>query len=163
MKKLLLVIVANLIACAVFSQKTKLPEGTPLKVKLVKELSSKTAEVGDILNFTVVECVKVDGKILIDSNAKVTGEVIEVQKARSLGRPGKLNFTINNTKSVDDQNISLRTTTKKMEGKNNTGDAVAAAIIFTPIILLIKGKDIQVPKDKEFLVYIDKEYEIEVK
>ena len=163
MKRVRCLLVLNLITISLYAQKVKLAEGTPVKVKIVAELSSKTAQVGDILSFTVVENIKVGGKILIDSNSNATGEVIEAQKARSLGRPGKLDFTINFTKAIDDQIIKVRATEKKLSGTNRTGGVIAAAVIFAPVAIFIKGKDVVIEKDKEFLVFIDKDYEIEIK
>jgi hypothetical protein len=163
MKKALMTFLTIISSLNLFAQKVKLQEETPLKVKISKELSSDKAQVGDVITFTVVENLKVDGKIVIESNTEVVGEVIEAEKARSLGRPGKLDFTINSIKSVDGQIIKLRSTAKKIVGKNKTGGVIAGAVIIAPLALFIKGKNVTVEKDKEFLVFIDKDYDIEIK
>jgi hypothetical protein len=137
-----------------------LPEGTPIKVKTLKELSSRKAQVGDIVYFRLVNNLQIDSITVIDSTTEVMGEVIEAGKARSLGRPGKLDFTIDNAKAVDGQNIRLRTTPKKMTGKDKTGGVVAAAVIFAPVALFLKGKEVVIEADKEFLVYVDSDYTV---
>jgi len=137
-----------------------LPEGTPIKVKTLKELSSKNAQVGDIVYFRLVESLRIDSITAIDTMAEVMGEVIEAGKARSLGRPGKLDFTIDNVKAVDGQNIRLRTTPKRMTGKDKTGGVVAAAVIFAPVALFLKGKEVIIEPNKEFIVYLDSDYSI---
>jgi hypothetical protein len=137
-----------------------LPEGTPIKVKTLKELSSKKAQVGDIVYFKLVDNLQIDSITVIDSTAEVIGEVIEAGKARSLGRPGKLDFTIDNVKAVDGQNIRLRTTPKRMTGKDKTGGVVAAAVIFAPVAIFLKGKEVVIEANKEFLVYVDSDYTV---
>jgi hypothetical protein len=137
-----------------------LPEGTPIKVKTLKELSSKKAQVGDIVYFRLVENLQIDSITAIDSTAEVIGEVIEAGKARSLGRPGKLDFTIDNVKAADGQNIRLRTTPKRMIGKDKTGGVVAAAVIFAPVAIFFKGKEVVIEANKEFLVYVDSDYTV---
>jgi hypothetical protein len=137
-----------------------LPEGTPIKVKTLKELSSKKAQVGDIVYFKLVDNLQIDSISVIDSTAEVIGEEIEAGKARSLGRPGKLDFTIDNVKAVDGQNIRLRTTPKRMTGKDKTGGVVAAAVIFAPVAIFLKGKEVVIEANKEFLVYVDSDYTV---
>jgi len=137
-----------------------LSEGTPIKVKTINELSSRKAQVGDIVYFKLVEGLKIDSVTVIDTTAEVMGEIIEAVKARSLGRPGKLDFTIDNAKAIDGQNIRLRTTPKRMAGKDKTGGVVAAAVIFAPVALFLKGKEVIIEPNKEFIVYVDSDYSI---
>lgn len=159
MKKLFILASLCLFALSSFEQ-IKLFEETPLKIKIIKEISSKKSQVGDIIYFKVIENLKADSIVIIDTSAEVIGEVIEAEKARSLGRPGKLDFAINTVKAVDGQYIKLRASEKKITGKNKTGGVIAAAVIFAPIALFIKGKDVTVENDKEFIVYVDKDYTI---
>lgn len=157
MKKLFILAAILFLHFLSYGQK-KLLEETPIKVKIINEISSKTAQVGDIVYFKLSENFKIDSLVLIDTTAEVIGEVIESQKARSLGRPGKLDFTINTVKSVDGQYIKLRTTAKKITGKNKTGGVVTAAVLFAPVALFIKGKDVTIEKGKEFIVFVDNDY-----
>jgi hypothetical protein len=159
MKKIIISVVIFLTSLAGYSQ-LNLLEGTPIKVKTVNELSSRKAQVGDIVYFRLVDNLKIDSIAIIDTTAEIMGEVIEAGKARSLGRPGKLDFTIDNVKAIDGQNIRLRTTPKKITGKDKTGGVVAAAVIFAPVALFLKGKEVVIEANKEFIVYVDSDYTI---
>jgi hypothetical protein len=159
MKHIIIYVVSILTSFGGYSQIT-LSEGTPIKVKTVNELSSRKAQVGDIVYFRLVESLKNDSVAVIDTTAEVMGEVIEAVKARSLGRAGKLDFTIDNVKAIDGQNIRLRTTPKRMAGKDKTGGVVAAAVIFAPVALFLKGKEVIIEANKEFIVYVDSDYSI---
>lgn len=147
-----------------YAQNTKqLQEETQVKVAITQTISSKDAKVGDIINFKVIEQVKKDDLVLIDTGTSVTGEVIEAEKSRSLGKGGKLDFIINTVTAVDGQLIKVRVSSKRMAGKEKTGGVVAAAVFITPLALFIKGKNVVIEAGKEFLVYADKNYEIQVK
>jgi hypothetical protein len=163
MKKSFLSLTLCCLLSVSFAQKKTLPEGTVLKVVLTESLSSRDAKVGDIVHFKVSEPVKVNEVVVIDSNTTVLGEVIEAERSRSLGRAGKLDFSISSVKTADGQNVKLRVTSKKMTGQKTTGGVVAAAIIFTPIALFIKGKNVTIDEGKEFLVYTDEDHEIDIK
>jgi len=63
---------------------TRLPEGTPIPVRLQTGLSSATAHPGDTFNAIVDEPVVVDGQTLVGRGATATGRVLEV-KASAIG------------------------------------------------------------------------------
>jgi hypothetical protein len=162
MKKYTILICFCLSLLASSAQNIKqLQEETQIKVAIKQAISSKDAKVGDIINFKVIEQVKKDDLILIDTGTIVTGEVIEAEKSRSLGKGGKLDFIINTVTAVDGQLIKVRVSSKKMTGQKTTGGVVAAAIIFSPLALFLKGKNVVIEAGKEFLVYADNNYDIQ--
>ena len=66
---------------------TKLPEGTPIPIRLQSALSSASAHAGDSFGATVDEPVVIDGQTLIDRGASATGRVLEAKpSANSPGR-----------------------------------------------------------------------------
>jgi len=66
---------------------TKLPEGTPIPIRLRNVLSSASAHAGDSFTATVDEPVVIDGQTLIDRGTPATGRVLEAKpSANSLGR-----------------------------------------------------------------------------
>ena len=81
---------------------TKLPEGTPIPIRLQSALSSASAHAGDSFSATVDEPVVIDGQTLIDRGTPATGRVLEAKPAanspgRSLERspaPGYLRIVL---------------------------------------------------------------------
>jgi hypothetical protein len=66
---------------------TKLPEGTPISIRLQSALSSASAHAGDSFSATVDEPVVIDGQTLIDRGTPATGRVLEAKPfANSPGR-----------------------------------------------------------------------------
>lgn len=70
---------------ALIPSSTKLPEGTPIPVRLQTGLSSASAHAGDTFNAIVDEPVVVDGQTLVGRGTTATGRVLEV-KASATGR-----------------------------------------------------------------------------
>jgi len=77
---------------------TKLPEGTPIPIRLLSALSSASAHAGDTFDAIVDEPVVVDGQTLIDRGTPATGRVLEAKpSAHSPGHspaPGFLRIVL---------------------------------------------------------------------
>jgi hypothetical protein len=65
---------------------TKLPEGTPIPIRLRSALSSATAHAGDTFEAMIDEPLVIDGQLLIASGTTAKGRVLEAKAAT--GSPG---------------------------------------------------------------------------
>jgi len=157
LKILMILLLLCLSLNIVQAQSVKLQEGTSLRIALKQELNSKTAEVGSIVELEVIDNVEVDGSIVIASGTPVKGEITEASKAKMMGKAGKIDFIITYTRSVDGQNIRLRST-QTFAGKEGTGGVVAAAVLVAAPLIFIKGKDITINKGRNFNAFVDKDY-----
>jgi hypothetical protein len=160
--KFIYIVIMLVVSTVANAQKVRLQEATPVTVKIKQEISSKTANVGDPIEFQLSKALYIDSILVIDTNVIITGEVIEAVPAKSLGKAGKLDFIITSVKAVDGQVVQLRAE-KNITGKKTTGGVIAAAVIINPLFLFVKGKNVKIETGREFLVYVSKEYEIEVK
>jgi hypothetical protein len=62
---------------------TKLPEGTPIPVRLQTGLSSASSHAGDTFNAVVDEPVIIDGQTVVGRGTTATGRVLEVKASAS--------------------------------------------------------------------------------
>jgi hypothetical protein len=62
---------------------TKLPEGTPIPIRLRSALSSASSHAGDTFNATVDEAVAIDGQTLIAPGTPAIGRVLEARRSAS--------------------------------------------------------------------------------
>ena len=62
---------------------TKLPEGTPIPVRLQNALSSASSHAGDTFSATIDEPVVIDGQTLVARGTPATGRVLEAKPAAS--------------------------------------------------------------------------------
>jgi hypothetical protein len=137
-----------------------LEDGTPVKLKLNRTVSSSDAQVNDTLDFEVLEQVTVHDDIVIPRGSVAWGTVTEAEPKRRMGRGGKLNVNIDSVRLASGEKVPLRAV-KDAKGGGHvgvmTGAMVATAIVFfpaAPLFLLMKGKDITIPQGTEITAYI---------
>jgi hypothetical protein len=59
----------------------RIPSGTPIQIRLTKEINTSTAKVGDLFEAVVIAPVVVDGRIMMPAGAALKGHVKEVTAA----------------------------------------------------------------------------------
>src|SRR4051812_8025626 len=67
-----------------------LHDGTAVRLRLNRNLSSAEAQVGESVDFEVLDDVKVNDAIVLKKGAPAMGSVIEAVPKRRMGRAGKL-------------------------------------------------------------------------
>ena len=139
----------------------RLPDGTRIAVRTMEQLSSASVKDSDPVTFAVVEDVVVDGEVVIKQGTPVRGTIVDAQAKRRMGRAGKLQYTVNETKAVDRGTIRLRALQDRKGDSNVTSTAVTtvAVGVFVPVaapfFLLRKGHDIVVPEGTRIDTFVD--------
>lgn len=136
-------------------------DGTPVKLRLGRTISSAEAKVGDEVDFEVLEDVQVNNTLVIAKGALAMATVTDAEHKKSMGRAGKLNVNIDSVRLVDQEKAALRATEGGKGGGHvgaMTGAMVATSIVFfpaAPLFLFIHGKDITIPKGTEVTAYVN--------
>ena len=137
-----------------------LSEDTPIRLRLNRTLSSATEKVDDKVDFTVLEEVRVGQLMVVPQGAIAIGTVTEAKRKGRFGRAGRLNVNIDYVQLPTGDKVTLRSM-KAAEGgsrkKLMTGAMVASGILFfpaAPFFLLIRGRDITIPKGTEITAYV---------
>ena len=73
---------------------TKLPEGTPMPVRLETALSSASSHAGDSFSAVIEEPVVIDGQELVARGTAATGRVLEAKPSRHSLDPGYLRIVL---------------------------------------------------------------------
>lgn len=139
----------------------KVPDGEKIRLVLMEEVSSATAQEGDRVNLTVAEDLKVGEDIIIAKGAPAVGKISSAKKKGMLGQGGKFTMSLDQVKCVDGQNVRLRATAAR-QGDDKIGKTVAIGVLAGPFALLVKGKDVTSPKGTEYTGYLDETKEIVV-
>ena len=71
-----------------------LTEGTPLNVVTTQAITSKTANLNDVVNFKVDEDVVVNGQVVIRKGTVAIGSVMHATKGGYMGKSGKLGIQV---------------------------------------------------------------------
>ncbi len=147
-----------LAAAASLASAAKLREGTELRLRFAQDISSKTATEGDPVDLILDEDVTVDGVVVARRGDKAVGSVSNAKRAGMMGRPGELNIRLEYLRAGD-QKIRIRGT-RGREGESRTGTAVVLTVLFGPIGLIKKGKEINVPRNTELKAYVSDDVEL---
>jgi hypothetical protein len=137
----------------------KVPDGTSVRLSLTETLSSATNEVDNPVHFEVMEDVTVSGIVAISKGSTAVGHVVEAEGRKRMGRAGKLNFSVDHVKAPDGGNLRLRASSTR-KGEDKTGTVIIGAVVLSPLFLIMRGKDITIPKGTEIAAYIDGDREI---
>jgi hypothetical protein len=138
-----------------------LEDGTPVKLRLSRTISSADAHVDERVDFEVLEDIKVGEVLVIPKGGIAWGTVTEAQPKRRMARGGKLNINIDAVRLLSSEKAALRAV-KEVKGGGHTGamtgGIVATSIVFfpaAPFFLFMHGKDITIPKGTEITAYIN--------
>jgi len=144
-----------------------LEDGTPVKLRTARTISSADAHTGDTVDFEVLEDIRVKDLLVVPKGAIAWGTVTDAQPKRRMGRGGKLDVNIDSVRLADGEKVPLRAV-KDVKGGGHTGAMtgamVATGIVFfpaAPLFLFMHGKDITIPKGTEITAYINGDTRLE--
>jgi Protein of unknown function (DUF2846) len=130
-------------------------EGTPLHVVTTQAITSKTANLNDVINFKVDEDLVVNGQVVIRKGTPAIGSVMHATKGGYMGKSGKLGIQVEWTQTVDDARLKLRAA-KGGEGDDETNKAAVLTMI-SPLGLFKKGGEAKIEEGTRVTVYVAEE------
>ena len=113
-----------------------IPAGTEISVRISENLSSETAQAGDLFHGNLVEPIVVDQHVIFRSGSEVTGTVLAAHRSGRLSDPGVLELGLTSVRS-EGRTADLNVDTVRLKGESHTksdvtkigGGAAAGAII----------------------------------
>jgi len=149
---------ATAIASAEQTAAAILQDGTPMKLRLLNKLDSHTAKNGDQIPFDVVNDVVVGGVTVLRRGSPVTGVVTQAVSSKTMGRAGKLSFTINDIQLRNGGKVPVRAF-NRTSGENRAGEMVALMLdmpmVSAPFFLLIHGTNTTFPRGTEITAFVN--------
>lgn len=119
---------------------------TPVRVKLLKTISSSTVHTGDAVEFVVLEDVVLEGVPVVTKGAKASGVITEAEPKKRFGHSGKVSFNITLVDLANGEKAPLRGH-QEATGPSSTSAADA-------VVPLSSGKDAAIPQDTEFTALV---------
>lgn len=145
-----------------------LEDGTPVKIRTNRTISSSDATVGETVDFEVLEDVMVNNVLVIPKGGMAFATVTEAQSKRRMARGGKLDINIDNVRLADGEKAALRAVKEAKGGGHTgamTGGIVATSLVFfpaAPFFLFMHGKDISIPKGTEVTAYVSGDMKLDL-
>jgi hypothetical protein len=144
-----------------------LEDGTPVKLRLTRNLSSGSDKKNDQVDFEVLDDITVDNVIVVPRGAVALGTITDAEPKKRMGRGGKLDVNIDSVRLRDGERAALRSSQQNKGGGHvgaMTGAMVGTAIVFfpaAPLFLFMHGKDINIPKGTEITAYVEGNVQLE--
>ena len=151
-KNMKTIAVTFLAASFALGQSLSLKEGTEVQLRFAEALSSKTAASEDPVNLVLAEDLKVGDVVVAKAGTKALGTITNAKRAGMLGKGGELNMRLEYIK-IGDVKVKLRGT-KGREGDSKTGTMVALTVLFGPIGLIKKGKEIEIKEGTPLKAFV---------
>jgi hypothetical protein len=145
-----------------------LEEGTPIRLRINRTVSSADSHVGDTVDFEVLDDISVNGTLVVPKSGLAFATVTEAQAKRRMARGGKLDINIDYVKLVSGEKAALRAV-QDVKGGGHTGGMVggmvATSLVFfpaAPFFLFMHGKDITIPKGTELTAYVNGDLKLDI-
>jgi len=134
-------------AAASASHPFVLEDGTPVKLRALRSVSSANAQPGDTVDFEVIYDVLQNGFPVIPRGSVAQATITAVHKKRRMGRGGKLRLRLDFIRLRTGQTVALRSE-KEVRGEGHktvmaTGMAVTALAFYpaAPALLFVRGQE----------------------
>ena len=139
----------------------KVPDGTEIEIQLKSNASGEELKLGDIVDFTVVRPVVIDGVTIFEKGASGRARVTTAKRAGHWGHAGKLEWAMQDVQAVDGNRVPARFT-KRAVG-DSKGGTVAVAAVATTVLLgplglfwgLEKGKPAIIPAGNRYSAFVN--------
>jgi hypothetical protein len=139
-----------------------LRDGTPVRLRLARTLSSANVKTGEEIDFDVLDDISVAGQVIIPRSSKAIGVITDAEHKKWAGRGGKLNLALQYVRLDDGTKVNLRAESDNKGGGHvgamTAGMVATVALSFgaaAPLFLFVHGKEAVVPAGTELTAFVD--------
>lgn len=160
MKRLIaLAFTALALTSPAFAKTLKVAEDTSINLELLDSVSSSTSGQGQVVNFRVLEDIRVGRDVVIEKGAKAKALVTFVDRRADFGKGGKVAFMFKSVKAVDGTNIPITgAVTISGEDKN----MFWRVFWLGPMANSTRGNDASAESGRTFMATVDNDTEVEI-
>ena len=133
-----------------------LEEGTAVVLSFSETVSSETAAVGDRINLSLDEELRVGDLVFAKRGAKAVATVSHVKKAGMLGRAGELNLRVEYVK-VGATRVPLRASQGAAGASKGHANMMFSAVLWGAFALMRRGKNVAVPAGTRCVAFVDED------
>ena len=130
-----------------------IPKDTKIELELITPISSKRSKEGNTFRLKTLENLLINDVVVIPANQEVLGTITKSRKNGMLGRKGRLEFSINEIKTVNGVTVPLDAQIKGKGHSDNGAVAVAAAVSLVGG-LFMKGTNIYYEPGQKFVAVV---------
>lgn len=140
------------------------PQDTEVELRILQTVSSSESQVNERVLFEVVEDVAIEDAIVIPRASKAWGLVTAVGQKSRLRKNGRIDIDLQAVCMPDGSGAALRAYrrgTQRAPGDQvSVGDSLLA-LPAIPFLAFIYGKDVTIPKGREFTAYLSEAMQVD--
>lgn len=133
--------------------------GTIIPLELVSKLSSNKVQSGQMVDFRVLNDIKVNGKTVISVGFIAKGQITRVKKKGLMGNGGELTVEIKSVRAVDGTTVFLSGDSLSDEGSNRLALSIALTVVCL-FGFLIKGGEAEIAGGAQMLGTVTSNVEV---
>lgn len=141
-------------------KEVSLSPGTMVILKVNETVKGDMAP-GTSVNLSVLHDVVKNGYVLIKAGTPAIGTVASAEKAKMIGREGKVTISVERTQAVDGQEVFLQGSMSGT-GEERLVTSVVVSTLVCPLALLMKGGEAEIPAGAELRTFVASEVKVKV-
>ena len=130
-----------------------IPKDTKIELELITPISSRRSKEGNTFRLKTLENLLINDVVVIPVNQEVLGTITKSRKNGMFGRKGRLEFSINEIKTINGVSVPLDAQIKGKGHSDNGAVAVAAAVSLVGG-LFMKGTNIYYEPGQKFVAVV---------
>ena len=146
-----------------------LPKDSVIKLEFAEDLSSKTAQAGDVVKYKVADNVFVNDVLVIPKGAEGLGKVMKVVGPRMFGQDARIDVDFGFLYAIDNTHVKVFLgEIAKQEAKTIAGAAgatIGGMVVLGPIGVIggafVTGKSVNIPAGSVTFVQVKGDTEIQ--
>lgn len=143
----------NVRASSIINGHAYIPKDTKIELELITPISSKRSKEGNTFRLKTLENLLINDVVVIPVNQEVLGTITKSRKNGMFGRKGRLEFSINEIKTINGVSVPLDAQVKGKGHSDNGAVAVAAAVSLVGG-LFMKGTNIYYEPGQKFVAVV---------
>jgi hypothetical protein len=170
---------ASVTSSAETGHQIKIPAGTPLEIEAAYTVRSVNVRPNDYVSFRVLVPIRIEGVIVIEKDALVTGRILEAKRGGRWGKAGKLSWIMIDAVAVDLSRVPVQTSKEipgsldRIRGISHGGEVATRTVLlgalFPPAAAIgviggafKRGGDAILPQGKRLVVYVQRDISVTV-
>jgi len=139
-----------------------------IRIKLLNKLSSRESEVGQKINFEVVNDVKQNTKLVIPAGTKGTLSIKKIEEAGKMGKDGSIELEFSSLMAIDGTDIPVKLDKKAQEENKSRKLALGASVLGTvllgPVGLIagyfVEGEEEEITAGTELYIQTERDVQL---
>lgn len=149
---------------ATHHNRVRVSQDTEVELRLRQTISSAESRIDERVEFEVVEDVRLADLIVIPRGSLAWGVIADVEPRSRLRKNGKVDLDLQAVCLPDNVAAPIRAVPRGLRKRGEIDTKVSDSVLALPalpVLVFLYGKDVTIPKGREFTAYLAEDIEID--